>query len=352
MRLVPFFLLLLLLINCKRQERLDPIPPVAAEPALPRGILDFKVVGVPKENIRFSTFGSVNGELTNRHVIISLPADYPYGDTIKIVAKIPKGYRIVDPFKNELNPDGFSFAYHGAEVGFFAVDSLGGHNQIELYVNPVKPIGVASAGKVRTYTIGGNDESPDIEVRNWGTYRMMIKKADGLDSLVDGYAEFRNVKTGAMMIGLVGSAIPHLGYDRMYVGVPTTITDGEYEITLVRHDRRAVVPYRMILKYGLPKVTGSNYFKGVFNHEDNAISYTGFNLLDHIYEIELSSFFFPKKRFPLIPINHLLIATKLPMELAPGTYKAILYLNGKALSDKNPLTGQSLVFIRKSTRLL
>ena len=351
---VCILLLFVLLVNCKRKDREEPLPlpPVATEPAMPFGIQDFMVEGVPKENIRFT---ALYRDAPNDQVVITLPENYPFGDSLKVTMKLPEGYVIKNVFQGMLDPKGFSVNYGGYNTNIAVINTATGNQAggLQMTVDPVKPIVVPSVGHGYDFMLEGEEIYVPIQALNWGTPGTLADRGPSQpDSVVHGQVLFRNLKTGTVSVSrLAYSSLPENKSFEMRI--PATLEAGDYEMTPVRHNRRAVVPDRLSLKYGAPKFAKEyNYNRSVFNDKSNIITYKGYNLLPgHTYEIELWSDFFPKKRFPLVPVDHLTMVGDLPPESEPGTYKSALYIDGKvAVTFVNPLTTHNLVFIHKDQR--
>ncbi len=344
MKAIHLFLVLILLTHCKRKENIDPMPPVAAEPTQPFGITDFTVKGVAKENIRFTT---LHKDSEDHQVVITLPADFPSADSIRVSMKLPEGFEIRNNFNKPLNPEGFSVLYRDSGLTIAVVNSATGNvaGGLHLVVDPVKPIVVSSSVGDHALALEGEELYIPLLVQNWGTYTTVVPQGAGQpDSLVYGQALFRNLITGTVTVSRI-SWRPNQQGSSLFASVPAGIEAGDYEMTVVRHNRRAVVPDKLSLKYGAPKISRF-YSISIFSYESSQIAYSGYNLLPgHTYELELSSDFFPKQRFPLTPTSRLRISAQLPASLKPGTYKTTLYVDGKEVVNDNLLTKHDLVLV-------
>ncbi len=226
-----------------------------------------------------------------------------------------------------------------------------------MIVDPLKPIVVPSVGHDYSFTLEGKNLFIFLPVLNWGTeytsasgrnFNNIGGSVEKLDSLVENYVLFRNIKTGNLTNSprSVGHYVSNEN-GLAFLSIPREFEAGEYEMTVVRRDRRAIVPDKLKLTYGVPR-SHEFYSTEVFNDKGNIISYKGYNLVPgHTYEVELENDYFPKQRFPLIPVTHLTMTGHLPLELATGTYKANLLINGKAETYTNLITRYNLVTIHK-----
>ncbi len=296
----------------------------------PVGIIGVEAAGIPKENI---SFPMSDGERNPNRIAITLPQDYPVNATIKLRFQLAEGYSI-DESGSILDLSD----YDGKSRAITLMNSGEFYQNIHISVNPTSPITVAATGRSYEFTLeNGQNVYFSVPVSNWGTF----------DDRFSGSRVFiRNTATGETTESGLSFSSNTPTETRASLSIPAHLTAGEYEITIERGNRKAVIPDRLILRYGQPGILYN--WANAFENAGYTVKYSGYNLTsENTYRLELKNDFLPARQFDLTPVNHLSLETRLPVDLPTGNYEATLYVNDEAVQYSNLSTGVYLVYARR-----
>ena len=328
MRYCYFFLLLLLAAGCKK--KIEPEPYLHAWDK-PVGVLSVEAEGIPKENVRFTKLDREDHD----RIVITLPQDYPANAPIKLKFQLVEGFSLAGHPSSSIE----LADYNGKSRTISVMNSENVSADIPVIVNPTSPIIVPATGRSYEFTLENGDPVLfSIPVSNWGTAGDMIY----WDELF-----IRNRATDETI-----STSLHFSQNtpdaRASLSIPASFPAGEYELTVVRGTRRAIIPDPLVLRYGRPVIYYSQ--ADAFENSGYTVRYAGYNFSsENTYKLELKNDFLPARQFDLKPVNHLLLGAQLPSDFPVGNYEATLYLNGEAVQYSNLNTGVNIVYARKDT---
>lgn len=323
-----YLLILFVLLGCKKEEE----PPTYLER---NGLYDFRVEGVPRENIDTRENGTIR---------VQLPADYQGGNRIKVFFRdwektLAKPQAIEDGWK------GNEIVYEGRQVHLGDRWINLGDQIIE--VIPAKPLEFLTQGKPHLYTPTGSGNYVTLSVKNWGT----VGKASPNDSL-----PFRLVdkKTGKEIYRAeVILRSPARDGEPTLVDVkfPLFLDAGDYQFVLRRRGEDYVGPDVFRVIYGAP-VLGTNGIGALLVGDSRLAKFGGQNLLPgHDYQLVLSNDFAPPQKFALTPQNPVTLTSSLPKELPRGNYLTEIYIDG-VLSQGTGIFGVDNLLILQETLYL
>lgn len=320
------FLALFLAAGCEKKRGPEPYTPTWDRPV---GILGVEAEGIPKENISFSRLNKNDRD----RIVITLPQDYPANAVIKLKFQLAEGFSIAGHPSSTLD----LADYNGKSRTIAVMNSEKVYDDIPIIVNPTSPIIVPATGRSYEFTLeNGHPVIFSIPISNWGTAGDMIY----WDELF-----IRNKATGeTISTSLYFSQ--NTPDARAALSIPAAFPAGEYELTVVRGNRRAIIRDPLVLRYGRPVIHYNQ--ANAFENAGYTVRYAGYNLTsENTYRLELKNDFLPARKFDLALLNHLSVGTQLPADLPAGNYEATLYLNDEAVQYSNLSTGVNLVYVRK-----
>lgn len=326
MRYCYLFLVLLLAAGCNKKSEPQPYIPAGDKPA---GVLGVEAQGVPKENIRFSKLSEDDLD----RIVITLPQNYPANAPIKLKFHLAEGFSLAGHSSSSID----LADYNGKSRTISVMNSEQVYYNIPIIVNPTSPIIVPATGRSYEFTLeNGHSVIFSIPISNWGTAGDMIY----WDELF-----IRNKATGeTTSTSLYFSQ--NTPDARAALSIPATFPAGEYELTVVRGNRRAIIPDPLVLRYGRPVIHYNQ--ADAFEDAGYTVRYSGYNLSsENTYRLELKNDFLPARQFDLNPLNHLSVGAQLPSDLPTGNYEATLYVNDEAVQYSNLSTGVYLVYARR-----
>ena len=309
------WVILLAILACKEED----IKPSILELY---GIYDFKVEGVPSENIE---------PLGGHGVMVNLPANYKGGQKLKVSFRHSKKGSIDKAF----NEDGWVNGSAIYEGNILNIKDMG------VVVRPFKDVEILPTGKPYRLPLVGKETRLNFFVRNWGTD---LSPADSV-----WLAQLIQKSTGTVISVTISSSIPAKegAPTPVSVEIPRDMNVGEYKVMLFHRNKPLQLPDPLLMEYGPPEA-GIDFWPQILLDTARIAGVWGYNLLpDHKYEMILSNDFFKPRRFLLTSKDTRHANVVVPPDVPNGNYVREILMDGKTLPLHNLINSDNLLIVQK-----
>ncbi|CAG5068987.1 hypothetical protein DYBT9623_01721 [Dyadobacter sp. CECT 9623] len=306
------------LINCKESDKPLPLTHMEAN-----GIFEFKVYGVPQENISTLAGGSI---------IIKLPADYQGGNKIKVSFKNWEK-KLSEPWPVQMGWKNGSINYEGNE---FAIPPM------EVRVIPNKPLEILSNGKPYVFPISGMDLEMKIFVKYWGTKL-------GTDES-DNQVRFSHNTSGKLILSQMKASPPDTENSATPVSItiPRYLEVGDYTVEFLRGGKAFKLSDVLTIEYGEP-LMAQDYWPNIVTDSSRTVSFAGYNFLsNHTYELVLSNDFSESRRLKLSRHGTNILSVNIPENLIDGNYVKEILIDGRPTPLDNLIKAENIVIVQNS----
>lgn len=305
------FPLFILCFGC--HEKFSPAPVI--DPAA-FVIKEFSIQGVSKDNIKIS----------DRSIVIKLPANYQNASLIKPVIKLNNGFQLQTDLNGGLD-------YEGKDVSITVESKVFGTTfTYSIYVVPSEPLIIKS--EVSFYDIAIQEgASVTIPVSNLGTRTTINDSGVVAERPV---ITLKDKSTGEINTSSTGSfSSDSLNKTRVKIDFPTTLGAGDYEASVSWGNRKSVISAPIKIKYGKLAL---NIFGWYATKDVARFTVQGINIYpENSYEMLIENDFIEPRKIKLTRKNYNEIQAEVPSDLDFGNYKSTILVNGKAYEIVQPV---------------
>ncbi|WP_159468183.1 hypothetical protein [Dyadobacter sp. 3J3] len=310
MKRLLLFSLIFLCFGC--QEKFTPASIIGSASFI---IKEFSIPGVSNDNI----------EISDRSVIIKLPANYQNGDLIKPNIKLNDGFQLLTNLDNGLT-------FEGTNISITAESKVFGIFTCNIYVVPSEPLIL-------------EPESPfyNITIQEYASIAIPVRKLGTINTLSDSglVAEqpiitLKEKSTGKINTSSTGYIISDsLGKNRVKINFPVTLEAGNYEATVSWRSRKTVINAPLTVKYGKLALDTFGWYA---TKNDPGFIIKGINIYpENSYEMLIENDFTEPRKIKLLRKNYNALQAEIPSDLDFGNYKSTILVNGKAYESLQPI---------------
>ncbi|KQS31035.1 hypothetical protein [Dyadobacter sp. Leaf189] len=309
-----YWVLLTVLIGCKEED----IRPEILEQ---NGIYDFRLEGVPNENIRpWPGFG----------VSVYLPADYKGGNKIKVSFKRSKKGQ-VEHLTNEEGWVNGSVTYEGNLIRI---------KPVFITVVPYKPAEIIAKGAPYRFKLTGRSQQLNFLTRHWGSDFESFDSSGQVRLIhkISGTVEHTTMK--ATPPASEGDLTP------VSIDIPAELAAGEYKVVVYRRGKEKVLPDPLILEIGDIVISDGNHWPHFVTDTNRVLTISGYNFVkEHKYELELNNDFRTAQILKLKVVSPWKLQTTIPDEVAKDNYSAKINIDGKNKPFSNMFKSDNIVVV-------